>query len=56
MAVTVDLEKCNGCGQCVEICPVSALKIENGKARVNKSECVDCENCVDECPQGALKL
>ena len=56
MAVRIDLEQCTGCGQCVEICPVTAIKIEKEKAVINKSECVDCGNCVDECPNGAIML
>ena len=55
MAVTIDLSKCDGCSACVEVCPVSALKVENGKA-VCSDECVDCGSCVGECPKGAISL
>ncbi|HNV86374.1 MAG TPA: 4Fe-4S binding protein [Candidatus Omnitrophota bacterium] len=53
MAVKVDAEKCNGCGKCAEVCPVDAVKIENGKATINE-QCVDCETCISVCPHLAI--
>ena len=55
MAVTIDEGKCTGCGSCVEVCPVEAIKV-NDKAKVNEDECIDCGTCVDECPVEALSL
>ena len=55
MAVNIDKAKCTGCGDCVDVCPVEALSLENGKAVVN-DECIDCGVCVDECPSGAFSL
>ena len=55
MAVTIDEEKCTGCGTCVESCPVEALKV-NGKAKVDEDICIDCGTCVDECPEEAISL
>jgi len=56
MAVTIDLEKCTGCGACVDTCPVDALKLENDKAVVDPETCIDCGTCVDECPVEAITL
>ncbi|WP_149865144.1 4Fe-4S binding protein, partial [Salmonella enterica] len=28
----IDSQACNGCGECVAICPVSAIKAENHQA------------------------
>ena len=55
MAVTIDKEKCTGCGTCVDACPVEALKV-NDKATVDADTCIDCGTCVDECPEGAISL
>ena len=55
MAVTIDEEKCTGCGSCVEACPVEALKV-NGKCKVDEETCIDCGTCVDECPEEAISL
>ncbi len=56
MAVTIDEEKCTGCGACVEVCPVEALKLVDDKAKVDPDTCIDCGTCVDECPVGAISL
>ena len=56
MAVTIDEEKCTGCGACVEVCPVEALKLVDDKAKVDPDVCIDCGTCVDECPVGAISL
>ena len=55
MAVKVDIKKCNGCGTCVDFCPVEAIDVDD-KATIDENECIDCGACVDECPQDALKL
>lgn len=55
MAVTIDKEKCNACGTCVDSCPVEALKLED-KAVCDEENCIDCGTCVDECPEGAIAL
>ncbi len=56
MAVIVDKGKCTGCGTCVSICPVEALKIVDNHCVVSEADCADCGTCVDECPDKALKL
>ena len=55
MAAKVDNEKCTGCSACVEMCPVNAIKIENGKAVIN-DECVECGVCINGCPNEAIFL
>ena len=53
MKVTVDMEKCTGCGACVSVCPVSAISIENGKAVISDA-CIECGVCFAQCPVGAI--
>jgi len=50
----VDLAKCTGCGQCTEVCPTGALRVEGGHAVVDAGLCRGCEACVPACPQDAL--
>ncbi len=45
--------KCRDCNRCVRVCPVNAIKIENGQAQVIPELCIDCGTCVVECPQHA---
>jgi len=56
MAVKVDEPKCTGCGDCVDVCPSEALKVENEKVKVSPDDCSDCGACVDTCEKGALSL
>jgi len=53
----VDAEKCVGCGECVEICPVDVYEIQNEKSvPVNADECIGCESCVEVCEEGAITV
>jgi uncharacterized Fe-S center protein len=54
--VILDLERCNGCGKCVEACPFDAAKIEGGKHTKILSKCMSCSNCFFACTEGALRL
>ncbi|MCX6995531.1 MAG: 4Fe-4S binding protein [Kiritimatiellaeota bacterium] len=55
--ITIDEEKCNGCGDCVSACAEGAIQIVNGKARlVKKQFCDGFGDCLGECPTGALKI
>lgn len=54
MAVKIDKETCIGCGACVDVCPVSALSMEDGKAKCDESLCIDCGACIATCPVQAI--
>jgi Fe-S-cluster-containing hydrogenase component 2 len=56
MAAIVDLEKCEGCGNCKDACPTEAIEIVDGKAKIDESTCAECGACVDVCPTGAISL
>ncbi|MCU0822292.1 MAG: 4Fe-4S binding protein [Spirochaetes bacterium] len=56
MAVKVNVDKCTGCGSCVEICPVDAIVIKKKKANINTDDCIECGSCVDECSEMALTM
>ena len=56
MAANVDKEKCTGCEDCVESCPVEAIKVEDNLAGVDEDACIDCGACESECPNGAISL
>ena len=53
--IKVDVDKCTGCGDCVDICPIKALEIKNSKVIVS-DDCIDCGACVGQCPVEALSF
>ncbi len=54
---TVDHEKCQGCGECVEVCPVDVYELQDGKSvPVNPDECLGCESCVEVCEYDAITV
>lgn len=55
--ITIDEEKCDGCGNCVPACVEGALQVIDGKARlVKESYCDGLGACLGDCPQGALHV
>ncbi|UCH77712.1 MAG: 4Fe-4S binding protein [Candidatus Coatesbacteria bacterium] len=55
--VTIDEERCDGCGLCVPSCAEGAIQIIDGKARlVSEIYCDGLGACLGECPQDAITL
>ncbi len=55
--VTVDADKCVGCGECVDVCPVQVYELQNDKSEpVNGEECLGCESCVEVCENNAITV
>jgi NAD-dependent dihydropyrimidine dehydrogenase PreA subunit len=53
----VDAEKCTGCGECVDICPVDVYELQNEKSVVVEEEdCLGCESCLEVCEQKAITV
>jgi NAD-dependent dihydropyrimidine dehydrogenase PreA subunit len=55
--ITIDQEKCNGCGLCIPNCPEGAIQIIDEKARlVSDLFCDGLGACIGHCPEGAIKI
>ncbi len=50
--------KCDGCGECVPVCPVKkAIVGEKGERHsIDKTKCIGCGICLDTCPIHAISL
>ena len=55
--VTIDEDKCDGCGLCIPNCMEGAIKIIDGKAKlIGDNLCDGMGNCLGHCPQDAIKI
>jgi MinD superfamily P-loop ATPase len=61
MAAQIDYDKCTMCGGytqplCVEICPDSAVRVQDGRPVVTEFLCEDCNECGCTCPDNAIEV
>lgn len=54
--ITTQKANCRDCHRCMRSCPLKAVGIVDGQARVIDEKCVLCGRCVIECPQGAKQV
>ena len=57
MPTFVYMTRCNGCGQCVDICPSDIMHIDTTYRRafnIEPNMCWECYACVKACPQFAI--
>ena len=53
--ITIDKEKCNGCGLCVKACHEGAIGMVEGKAALLREDyCDGLGDCLPACPTGAI--
>ncbi|NPV53333.1 MAG: 4Fe-4S dicluster domain-containing protein [Firmicutes bacterium] len=46
-------DKCRGCTNCIKRCPTEAIRVREGKARINAERCIDCGECIRTCDNHA---
>jgi len=55
--ITIDRDKCNGCGLCVSGCHEGALQLIDNKAvLISELMCDGLGACIGECPEGAITI
>ncbi|MGD0730334.1 MAG: [Fe-Fe] hydrogenase large subunit C-terminal domain-containing protein [Terracidiphilus sp.] len=48
--------ECQDCHKCIRECPVKAIRVQDGYARVVPELCIMCGNCVLACPSNAKRV
>ena len=60
--ITIDPDKCEGDGDCNEVCPVTILAVVevNGKkitvVQGSPDDCMGCDSCVTTCTHDAITV
>lgn len=55
--LSLDTEKCVGCGMCAQVCPHGVFDMADRKARiVDKDLCMECGACALNCPVNAIEV
>ena len=55
--ITIDEEKCTGCGACANACHEGAIGMVNGKAKLLRDDyCDGLGDCLPACPADAISF
>jgi NAD-dependent dihydropyrimidine dehydrogenase PreA subunit len=55
--ITLDVERCSGAADCVQVCPSAVLRLAENPARAviaAPGACIACAACIVQCPEDAL--
>lgn len=57
ISLTLDQQKCRGCGLCAIVCPHGVFRIEDKKARIaDRDACMECGACALNCTSEAISV
>lgn len=57
VTLELDIEKCVGCGLCIDVCPHEVFILEDRKIRIQDLDaCMECGACAGNCPVEALSV
>ena len=53
---TIITNSCIGCGLCVDLCVMKAIKLVSLKAKIESDLCCGCLTCEEECPTHSIRI
>ena len=57
VTLSLDAEKCIGCGRCEEVCPHGVFSVTDKKAQIVEVDlCMECGACALNCPANAIEV
>lgn len=54
--LTLDVEKCTGCGMCAEVCPHGVFEVGETARITDRDACMECGACARNCPVEAISV
>ncbi len=55
--LTLDVNKCTGCGMCINVCPHNVFRRQDSKVVINdKDLCMECGACEKNCAFDAVRV
>jgi iron only hydrogenase large subunit-like protein len=55
-AIYTERRECQDCHKCIRECPVKAIRVQDGYARIVPEMCILCGNCILSCPSNAKQV
>lgn len=55
-AIYTERRECQDCHKCIRECPVKAIRVQDGYARIVPENCILCGNCILACPSSAKQV
>ncbi len=55
-SVKISREACQGCVNCIRVCPTEAIRIVDGEISILEELCIDCGECLRSCRRQALGI
>ncbi|HNQ62931.1 MAG TPA: 4Fe-4S binding protein [Syntrophorhabdaceae bacterium] len=53
----IKVQRCDGCGECIDTCPYDVFSLEKGKIIVmNPEDCIECLSCIEQCAEKAIYM